>query len=223
VSPKIIGLGERWLVVEKPIGMLAHPVDETGNDILSWVKQHLQGHRDDAKKCNYDPQYEIHPIHRLDREVGGLMLLALDNKRATILHAQFEARSIEKGYQAILHGNGERLEEAGEWNWKLTKKAEGRSKPAGFPKFRVACQTLYKVLAKNDRYTKVALVPHTGRKHQLRRHCAMVNMPIVGDDRYGRGHEDVGLQLVSTCLGFKAPEDNEFKRFQIEPTFDIRW
>ena len=117
--------GFRWLVVVKPSGMIVHQANGEEDDLLSWAKEQLTKDPELAKSCSYDPQYEIHPIHRLDREVSGLVLLALDKKRAQIFHKQFEQREVEKAYLARVKGRLDKLEEEGEWKWKLTKKLKG--------------------------------------------------------------------------------------------------
>lgn len=211
-----MAVGYRWVVVNKPTGMLAHSVGDDVEDVVNWLKHQLSNNSQLKDECHYDPQYDLHPIHRLDREVSGLMLLALDKKVANHLHQQFEKREIEKAYYAVVEYQNKDGEEQGEWKWKLTKKAEGRSKPAGFAKYRVPCTTEFQVIEKKSVHALLKLIPHTGRKHQLRRHCALAGMPIVGDARYGQEHDD-GLQLMSCLLSFSDPTTNEKVKVEIKP------
>jgi len=217
-EPIIIGKGERWMVLKKPAGMIVHPANGDFNDLLTWSKAELDKDKDLAKFCDYDPNYELHVIHRLDREVGGLVLVALDKKRANHLHKQFENREIIKAYQALVNVS-DKIEEEGEWSWKITKKAEGRSNPAGFKKFRVPCSTSYKILEKQDEHIRLELVPNTGRKHQLRRHCAMAGVPILGESRYHNYEAEHPLYLFSTKLGFTDPNNGEKHLFEIKADF----
>lgn len=215
-TPNIEAFGFRWIVIRKPVGMLAHTVGDEEADVIHWLENHLHENTSLAKGCQYDPQYDLHPIHRLDREVSGLMLIALDKKTAHQLHRQFEDREIEKCYYALVDFEKQDHEPKGLWKWKLTKKAEGRSKPAGFSKYRVACSTEYEIVTHDTSHALLKLIPHTGRKHQLRRHCAMAGLPIVGDSRYGHEHDD-GLQLMSCLIAFKDPSNHERVKVEIEP------
>ena len=216
MEPKIESFGFRWVVVNKPAGMLAHSVGGDEQDVIEWLTHHLKNNKSLAEQCHYDPKYDLHPIHRLDREVGGLMLVALDKRNAHHLHRQFENREVGKCYFAIVEYENQLSETKGEWKWKLTKKAEGRSKPAGFAKYRVACTTEFEILEENGKHALLKLIPQTGRKHQLRRHCAMAGLPIVGDSRYGQEHPD-GLQLVSCLISFKDPVEEYLQKVEIEP------
>lgn len=216
MEPKVESFGYRWVVIRKPAGMLSHSVGDQELDIVHWLENHLKENSDLAQQCQYDSQYEIHPIHRLDREVGGLMLLALDKKTANLLHRQFENREIGKCYYAVVDYENTSLDDQGLWKWKLTKKAEGRSKPAGFSKYRVPCETEFQLMHHNQSHALLKLIPHTGRKHQLRRHCALAGAPIVGDSRYGQDDE-AGLQLMSCLISFKDPSTQKNQKVEIEP------
>lgn len=119
-------------------------------------------------------------IHRLDREVGGALLIARDVGAAGLLAEHFRARRIHKRYWALVEGKPNIKEGM------IDYEIDGKSS-----------RTAYRVIEMIDNhFTWLELEPRTGRKHQLRIHCAEVlQTPLVGDLRYGSSSD--GLNIVS--------------------------
>ncbi len=126
------------------------------------------------------------PVHRLDRYTRGLMLIAHAKKTARQLSAQFREHRVSKTYQARVRG---RLMSA----CTLTLPLDGKAAIS-----HVSPTTVY------ANSTDVSVRIDTGRKHQIRRHLAHIDHPVVGDVIYG-GAEVADLQLVAVCLGFVCP------------------
>jgi len=155
-----------WMVIDKPAGLSVHNEKENVLSVLH-------------KK---NPRLQLHPVHRLDQETSGILLLAKDAEVAATLSEALQQESTHKKYQAVLRGVMKT--ENATWDWQLSDKAEGRKNPQGLSKDRKDCRTLVKVLRKNDYFTLVECEILTGRQHQIRKHAALAKHAIVGDKRY---------------------------------------
>jgi len=154
----------------------------------------------------------VMPVHRLDKEVSGVMLYALHPEAHRFLNTAFEKREVHKTYQALVHGV--MAEEQGVITRPLREFGSGRmgvddlkGKPS---------ETRYSVLKRSDQFTLVQLYPQTGRRHQLRVHLYSIGHPIVGDTRYGDKALQQGfsrLMLTSTGIDLILPSG---KRLLIE-------
>ncbi len=174
-------MGRGWLAVEKPAGLSVH--NDPGRDLCS-LAANLQDRPD-----WWDPVFGLHPVHRLDRETSGVILLAGTKETLAYLGDQFQRRAVEKSYYAIVHGHpaspdGGAPHAWGRWDWPLTSKATGRKNIQGAG-IRQPAGTRYRVLERTGHYSLMQLCPETGRRHQLRRHAALAGRPVVGDRRYG--------------------------------------
>jgi tRNA pseudouridine65 synthase len=166
---KVIFKNEDLVVVEKPGGLSVHNNEDPQN-LLSVLEKQLGVPK-------------LFPVHRLDKETSGVQILALNSKAANELSEEFQNRNTIKKYFGITRGQLKQTQ--GVWNKPLTDKAEGRKNPEGASKDRVACETRFKVVKANKYFALVEFDLITGRQHQIRKHTAVVNHPLVGDPRYG--------------------------------------
>jgi RluA family pseudouridine synthase len=216
----VLATGKGWLVVDKPVGMTVHNLP--GHDLCSAVSDFIQKEGTVREKIDMDPDFGANPVHRLDKETSGVILLAVNRAVFRFFSSQFESRQVQKQYVAILHGRVENKPETdsrGTWAWPLSKGAGGRRKPQGTGR-RQPCETRYRVLAHSTHYTMVEIDLLTGRKHQIRRHAKLAGHPVVGDTRYGSnraltflrhklGFDRLGLH--ARALTFPLPGDKETK------------
>jgi RluA family pseudouridine synthase len=154
----------------------------------------------------------VMPVHRLDKEVSGVMLYALHPEAHRFLNNAFEKREVHKTYQALVHGVIS--EDHGVITRPIREFGSGRmgvddinGKPS---------ETRFSVLKRTDCFTLVELHPQTGRRHQLRVHLYSIGHPIVGDTRYGDKALQQGfprLMLTSTGIDLALPSG---KRLLIE-------
>jgi tRNA pseudouridine32 synthase/23S rRNA pseudouridine746 synthase len=154
----------------------------------------------------------VMPVHRLDKEVSGVMLYALHPEAHRFLNNAFEKREVHKTYQALVHGVI--TEDRGVITRPIREFGSGRmgvddinGKPS---------ETRFSVLKRSDCFTLVELYPQTGRRHQLRVHLYSIGHPIVGDSRYGDKALQQGfprLMLTSTGIDLTLPSG---KRLTIE-------
>jgi len=184
-SIPMIAAGKGWLAVDKPAGITVH--NAPGGDICSLTAAFIHETPDVSRQMDMDPDFGINPIHRLDKETSGIILLAATPEMFRFFSRQFESRRIRKHYAAILHGrleNPKGKEAWGAWHWALAETAGGRFRPEGSGQ-RKAGETRYRVLDRSAHYTMVEIEILTGRKHQIRRHAKLAGHPVVGDSRYG--------------------------------------
>lgn len=194
-------------VVAKPAGMLSVP----GNTGRRSVFSILGGRWGDG--CA--PLM----VHRLDMDTSGLLLVAKTEEAARQLRAQFEARSVRKGYVALLDTT--RLDPP-EGRIALPLRPDPLDRPRQVVDFRLGRQavTSYRLLSAEGGRVRVELHPVTGRTHQLRVHCAHplgLGAPIVGDPLYGR--RGPRLLLHAASIEFVHPDTGRRMTFRFEPEF----
>jgi tRNA pseudouridine32 synthase/23S rRNA pseudouridine746 synthase len=152
---------------------------------------------------HFGRQRHVHPVHRLDREVPGIVLVAHNKDAARRLSALFQNRKVIKKYQAEVLGILEENRLPEQIDWPLD------GKPA---------LTEYRVVAFSpDRTTTLVDIDLiTGRRHQLRRHFELIGHPIVGDPLYGMGNKNPnGLKLAAVSLEFCCPFTKENVKFSV--------
>ena len=212
----IIYQDEHIVVIEKPPGLLVH---------RSLIDKHetrfaMQILRDQIGQ-------HVFPVHRLDRPTSGVLVFALSSDVARILNAQFANQSIDKTYYAIVRGHSD---EEGIVDYALKEKLDKiADKMADQNKPAQEAETGFKTLLSFElpfpvsrypsaRYSLIRLHPKTGRKHQLRRHMAHINHPIVGDTTHGDGKHNKfireqfafsGLALTCQQLSLRHPISGE--------------
>lgn len=170
----VVQQSAKWIVVNKPVGISVH--NET-SDLRAVLKKQLRPGSFDG----------IFPVHRLDKETSGVLMVALEAETASELAEKFQKKETSKSYYAILRGSLPVSEKWRTWDFPISDKAEGRKNPQGLLKDRVAAKTKYRVLQSNKYFTLVEVDLLTGRQHQIRKHAALAGNPIVGDPRYNDG------------------------------------
>ena len=182
---QVIASGKNWIAVDKPAGMSVH--NDPGKDLRAHLIARLQAEPDLAAVTGLTAASRLNAVHRLDRETSGVLLLAGDRSVLNHFAAQFEARTVDKRYVALLHGHLPANTDPDDWlswKWSLTKSPGGRKNPRGKGP-RKPCTTLVRAIDHSDHYTLVECKLLTGRKHQIRRHAKLAGHPVVGDRRYG--------------------------------------
>ena len=145
-------------------------------------------------------EYTCYFIHRLDRNTKGLMAFALNEQTEKTLLSAFKEKRVEKRYQALCFGRFEKSEEV------LTgylKKDGDRALVKVFDKPVAGAEkivTEYRVLENIEGLTKVEVLLHTGKTHQIRAHLAHIGCPIVGDMKYGNTAKNKELKAARQCL-----------------------
>ena len=139
-------------------------------------------------------------IHRLDRNTTGLLVFALNEPTELILKRAFKERKVEKIYHALCFGKFPKERDI------LTaylKKNEEQSLVRIYPTERLGAEeiiTEYEILETKEDTTKVKIVLHTGKTHQIRAHLAYIGCPIVGDMKYGDTAKNKEKNSTRQCL-----------------------
>lgn len=164
---------------------------------------------------------ELFTVHRLDREVSGVMVYAKNKSAAAKLSAQVADRSFEKEYLAVVEGvpaeDEATLVDLLFKDSKRNKSFVVDRKRAGVKEASLS----YKTLAKGDGRALVRVRLHTGRTHQIRVQFSSRKMPVLGDGRYGSSVRAPEIALASCSIKFKHPRTNKTVEFAYTPTGDM--
>lgn len=170
-----------------------------------------------------DPNANIRTVHRLDRVVSGLMVLARTNKSAAELSRQIREDLFEKEYLAVLHGVPE--EGAGTLrDLLLRNKAERKTYVVQEPGKNVQEAILnYRLLSHRDSLSRVTIQLITGRTHQIRAQFSSRDLPLVGDRKYSLYEDDCEIALWSHRIAFNHPYTGKRMEFRQEPPAVYPW
>ena len=145
-----------------------------------------------------DPGADVRTVHRLDRVVSGLMVLARNGESASGLSRQIREGTFGKEYLAVVHGVPQ--EKSGElWDLLGRDKARRMTYVAEAPGKGIQQARLsYRVEATNGSLSLVRIRLHTGRSHQIRVQFASRGYPLVGDHKYG-ARDSVSAPMLFSC------------------------
>ena len=155
---------------------------------------------------------DIFTVHRLDVNVGGVMVYARNAKTAAHLSKCITDGTMVKEYVALVHGD---VPQCGDWEDLLFKDSRKnkvfvvKKERKGVKKARLEFTHL------GGGLVRVRL--HTGRSHQIRVQFASRGYPLVGDHKYGARDEEKAPMLFSCCLRF--PWQGEEKVFEARPAW----
>lgn len=170
-----------------------------------------------------DPDANVRTVHRLDRTVSGLMVLARRSKAASELSRQIREGAFQKEYMAVIHGNpAEDRAELRDLLWR--NKQERKTYIVTEPGKDVQEAILeYRVLNRAENMTRVRIRLRTGRTHQIRAQFSGRGLPLVGDRKYGLSEDDCEIALWSYRLAFKHPYSGKPMEFILEPPDVYPW
>ena len=208
---------DRLIVVNKPAGMVVHPAP--GNYTGTLVNALLHH----TKKLSASSEMKPGIVHRLDKDTSGLMIVAKDDRAHSFLARQFNKRTTDKRYIAVVEGvveldNGIISEPIGRHTRYRTRMA------VRFSESKEAV-TKYKVLERFKNHTLLEVKPETGRTHQIRVHMAYMGHPVVGDIPYGAQKDGALLDrqaLHAAAISFLHPETKKRVNFESELPKDIK-
>lgn len=170
-----------------------------------------------------DAGADVRTVHRLDRVVSGLMVLARSAKAASELSCQIREGLFEKEYLAVVHGRPE-YDTGKFWDLLLRDKARKMTMIAsGEGKGVQPASLRYWLLRHKDELSRVRIRLETGRTHQIRVQFASRGMPLVGERKYSTLEDDCEIALWSYRLGFRHPTTGDLVEFVHEPPEVYPW
>ena len=210
-EPLVVYRDEEILVADKPHGM---PVTPAGQHVERSLLVRLERSTGLAT---------LAPMHRLDRETGGILLLTIKPDARAHYHRLFAERMIEREYLAVAHI----IDAPNRTHWRVKNRME-----SGDPWYRqrivegpANAITEIELIDLQGNAGLFRLIAHTGRKHQLRVHMASIGFPIVGDPFYPeireKQDEDPPLQLLARRLAFIDPLSGAPRSFT--SVRELRW
>ena len=166
---------------------------------------------------------DIRTVHRLDRVVSGLMVLARNASAASELSRQIREGDFQKEYLAVLHGHPE--QKAGEFRDLLLRNKQERKTyiVTELAKGVQEAVLTYQQLAQTTELSKVRIQLQTGRTHQIRAQFSGRGLPLVGDRKYSLLEDDCEIALWSYALSFSHPKTGEPMAFILEPPSAYPW
>ncbi len=226
---------EALLLVNKSPGMVVHPGhgNYTGT-LVNALAFHFE---------NLPMNSSERPglVHRIDKDTSGLLVIAKTEAAMTHLAKQFEAKTSEREYIALVWGNV--VADEGRIEGNIARHVKDRMQMAVFddPEIGKHAVTHYKVLERFGYVTLVSCILETGRTHQIRVHMKHIGHPIFNDERYGGNLILKGTtftkykQFIDNCfkvlprqalhaktLGFIHPNTGEMMRFDTELPQDFQ-
>ena len=196
------------IIVYKPRNLLSQKDYTNDSSLVEEVKEYLK------HKYNKSGNVYLGLLHRLDRVVGGIMLLAKTSKAAERLSKDIQNHKINKTYLAVVCDNN--LKESDTFIDYILKKDTNSiiDKNGKYSKLD------YQVLERYQNYALVKISLETGRHHQIRLQFSSRNHPIYGDYRYGN-KEKGGIALMCYSLEFIHPVTKEYMKFSYIDKEDI--
>ncbi len=197
---KVLYEDNHLIAVYKPAGILTQGDNSKDICMMDMVKDYL--------KEKYHKPYNVFLglLHRLDRQVQGIVLFAKTSKGASRLSEQFRSRKVEKIYHAVVLGEPKQDRE--KLVSFLKKNEKENIKRA---------ELFYTVIASNKKYSLLKIKLQTGRFHQIRVQLSSMGFPILGDIRYGAPFllPDKNIALSATSLSFKTATKEEIEKISI--------
>ena len=207
---KIVSETSEYLIIDKPAGVITHGKSDQAlvlTDILIKKYPRLKNLGDDPSRPGI--------IHRLDKDVSGLMVIAKTRASFLDLKKQFQRRMVNKEYTALAYGKID--QPSAMINFPIRRAKQGY-KMAALPltdfgrlnQVGKPAETYFKVIKNYINYTLLKIKINTGRTHQIRVHLFAYNHPLVGDNIYGTAktrllNKKLNLNrvfLVADKLGF---------------------
>lgn len=211
LSIPIIYEDDYLLVVNKPSGLLS--VSGRGSERFDSVVSRFR------QIFTANSHFHLNTVHRLDQDTSGILILTKDRDSYIHLSRQFEQRQVEKVYSAMVLGvieTNEGVIDLPLWGNPENRPLQEVNYERGKPSL-----TKYSVVGVESNYTRLRLIPLTGRTHQLRVHCGKgLGLPIRGDRLYGGFRNgDERLYLHAREITFIHPYSKKVIHLQTETPF----
>ena len=209
--PLDIRYEDEWLlIINKPAGQLVHPTTKESSGTVGNALMHYFAVKGEA--------HAFHPVHRLDRDTSGLLLVAKEPQIQYQLSPK-GCKNFQREYQAIIQG--ELTPAAGLIDAPIARALPSiilrKVSPDG-----QSARTHYRTVKTNGELSLIELQLETGRTHQIRVHMAHLGHPLLGDDLYGGNMDFIQRQALHAFrLRFKHPMTGENLSITAPPPADF--
>ena len=201
---KVIYIDNHIIAVIKPTGLLTQTDRNSDDSLIDQTRQWIK------KKYNKPNNIFLGLVHRLDRNVSGVILFARTSKAASRLSKQFRERTIKKIYRAIVVGKVKKVRAKLVHHIRKGKSLKATVFPRETPTAKRS-ELSYEVIDLLGGNTLVEVTLSTGRFHQIRAQMAFIGYPVLGDVKYGAPEALLNqeITLYAHKLVFNHPISNE--------------
>lgn len=207
------------IVIKKPVNVLSQSDSTKDPDIQTLLKKYLK------EKYNKPGKVFVGLLHRLDRPVGGVMVLAKTSKAASRISKQIREGEFIKRYVAVVHGTPDLS--AGKLENYLIKDEKTNTVHVTLEDAKEGKRAIlaYKVIESKENFSLVEINLHTGRPHQIRVQFANIGHPLYGDQKYGADVNQPGQQIAlwSYKLMFMHPTQKTVETYISIPPIEYPW
>jgi len=217
IDPQVLYEDNHLLIVNKPAGWLVQG-DKTGDRTLTdWGRDYIK------KKYNKPGDAFLHPTHRLDRPVSGIVVFASTSKALERMNKLFHDDQVQKTYLAMVKDRPENpTGKLTHWLVKDTEKniTKAFNKAKGNAKY---AELDYQIKGSLKDISLLIVKPKTGRPHQIRVQLAKMKCPIKGDLKYGfpTPNEDKSISLHAFQISFIHPVKKEPLTITSKPRWSV--
>lgn len=201
---RIIFIDNHLIAVTKPAGLLTQPDRNTDESLIDQTRQWIK------EKYNKPNNIFLGLVHRLDRNVSGVVLFARTSKAASRLSKQFREGTPKKNYRAIVLGKLKEEHTTLVHYLRKEKSLRATVFPRETPTAKRS-ELSYEVINSLENKSLLEVSLSTGRFHQIRAQMAFIGHPIIGDVKYGAPESlpNQEIALYAHKLVFSHPVSNE--------------
>ena len=201
---RIIFIDNHLIAVTKPAGLLTQPDRNTDESLIDQTRQWIK------EKYNKPNNIFLGLVHRLDRNVSGVVLFARTSKAASRLSKQFREGTPKKHYRAIVLGKLKEEHTTLVHYLRKEKSLRATVFPRETPTAKRS-ELSYEVINTLENKSLLEVSLSTGRFHQIRAQMAFIGHPIIGDVKYGAPEPlpNQEIALYAHKLVFSHPVSNE--------------
>lgn len=206
---KILYEDNHLLILHKPASLVTQPCDDHQDSLEQRAKAYIK------EKYQKKGEVFLHAIHRLDKEVEGIVIFAKTSKALSRMNEMLREKKVKKIYQARVEGAF--FDEEGCLEHSIMKKERHSSVTIKSEKGKKGTLS-YKLLERSSKTSLLEICLLTGRYHQIRAQLSFVGHPILGDTKYGsvQSYEKGAIALKHVYCSFIHPTKNVLVEIQIK-------